>query len=505
MFEQPFAILFEAVDQIRLQLTDADPELRSYLRDELKHVHETSASYFDYWLTLDESIRTLADHFEIDLFADASIAESKHAGMHEPAIEQPPDQIASYASPEGTSSDIGHEVSPMLHLDASSLIHSHINTRTGNDWAQPSRVSTLHDNQPIEMEDVAFDLTDKSACALRKGLAFYELLMFEEASMSLHEVVESWDQPVARLYLSASHAALGHYPLAVHHLSQVKKKAKEAKILCACLEIEAYIAIASGDAEQAAQCFQEIVEKFPAYTEAWYNLAMCALARGDFEQAARCLNEFCQQEQDDIEAMEWFAYALHQHGQIAQLKLVCEAALRKAPRNLNLLSITCACCRKSSAYSEGIKFSRRMIQADPMHPQGYLHLSWFSLKLADMSTACSALKKLLALHPNHPDALLQFGIVSYLCEDLLRAEKTLLQVVKCSRNTAMAWIALGRISAKQEKYGQAERRLFRAIRDERPAVKRLALSLVAQTCDARGRTEEAKKYRQAFAELGRNC
>lgn len=460
MFDSSFALLFRAVERIGMQLEHADEDLRQFLSEELNSLYRMTSQYFDHWMALDERIRALAEAFALDIDADRGVEES--------------DMVLTLdQAPASTES------------------------RTSLEIPWPSE-----NIEPALLGGIAFDLSDRAALSLRRGMAFYELLMFREASESLEEAVTEIDQPATRLYLAASYAALGQYERALIQLSLVRHTAKNAKILAACAEVEAHVHIACSRVESAIRQFLDITGTLPDYVDAWFNLGLCYLAAGDPLAAERSFLQAHRRGPDDCETLEWLATAQLMLGQPEKAIQTCQRVLAADSRRHRALVLFSAACREIGSHQAGLHASERMLSADPLHPAGYLHNAWYHLQAGDHGVARARLKQLLTLHRNDPQGLIQLGITAWLQGDLEQAERALLTAVSRTRDKSLVWIALGRISAQRADLRQAERRFLRALRDRRRSVRRLALySFGLCLCDA-GQFASALRTLQSAQVIG---
>src|SRR5579875_3920048 len=181
------------------------------------------AQYFDHWLALDEQIHELVEQFQ----RDAASLKPAHAAPNVPVKHS-----ILLKQPEPPSSP---------------------RPRTGNDAT--IRFRGVPEPEGVMLDLAMYDMTNQAEVSLRKGMGYYELLMFDEASDLLEQSVRQVDQPAARLFLAASYAAMNQREAALFHLEAVRMMTKDLRIFCAAREIEAHLHLAENEVEGAIRCY----------------------------------------------------------------------------------------------------------------------------------------------------------------------------------------------------------------------------------------------------------
>ena len=475
MFEPGFAKLFDAVDRIRRQLETADSELRQYLTEELAQLQKLSDHYIDHWVRLDEQISELIETFDLEPWQPEVIGSVQ--------IQFPDAKEASA-------------------LTAPAKVQLPVNTGTG---PGPYRTLDGHDTQELSasiLESAAFDLSDPAKVSFRKGMAYYDLLMYDEAAKSLSQAVEHIDEPVARLYLAAAHANRQRPELARKHLDAVRTSTKDTLLLCAAHEIDAQLDLMDKKVENAVGHLLQIAHAMPDYRDVWFNLGICYTFGREPTAAARAFTRALELNPDDLEAGLLLIASLLHAGEPELAQKTCTLLEDKASFHAEFMLLQSKVALALDQPVESIRLCREILALDPSIPGAWSHLAFLMLKQGHVDEAAAILKKLLTLHPSYTAGQVQLGIALVLSGDDARAERLLVQAMTRYPDKAFLWVALGKISVRRNELQKAYNRFLKGMRDRRKSVKRLALYEYGMTLFADARYQEAEKYLNAALVLG---
>ncbi len=464
VFEQGFATLFRAVERIRGQLETADSDLRQHLTEELVCIQKLGERYIDYWMTLDEHIAEL-----LETYADI-----------------PSEERGNLNAGDSTS----------LHTPALTTSINHVKSRTCEDLA------LLNDDDDADWMDAAFDLSDPLTCAFRKGLAYYDLFMFEDAAKSLEQVVEATGSAIGRLYLAGSYAANQHVDEALEQLLQLRKETREPLYLAAADELEALLQLQRNNPERAIECLQRVARRIPRYADVWFNLGVSYLFTHNHHAAIVALRNAVQLDPQDIEIWRVMGYAELQGGSLADAEAACRNGLNVQPLNLELLYLLALIQRASRDYDACIRTCRKMVQVDAGNARAWSLLAWVYARTDRLEQATATLKMRLSIQPDDAEALLQLGIVQVLTGDANAAERVLLKCFPSSSHKSLLWMALGRVSAMMGRHHQAHTRYLRAMKEPRKPIRRLAMYSYAQLLMEQGQYQDAETYLKGAALIG---
>jgi tetratricopeptide (TPR) repeat protein len=370
MFEEQFQALFQTVQTICTRIDSTDTTERVLLRQKLSEIQELGVAWLDQWMALEEM---LTDAF--DKLGETVQKEQKN--------------------------------------------HS----RTGLE--QTVKIRYAPEPANVKLESIVFDMTNEVEVALRRGMAYFDLLMFEEATTSLEQAVPSTDEPAARLFLAASYTALGRLSDGRSQLDSIRGYLKTPILACASSEIEAVICLREGDTEGAIRSYLNALSTMPAYTDVWFNLGACYLAGNEPVAAERMLAHVLNQDKYDKEAWLLYIYALVQQRAYKEADKECVAAIEAFPDDFELMNVYSHVCKLTNQLHQGGIISHVMMKEHPLRPEGYLHASWYAFWLGDIGVVQAILKKMLTLFPNHPAGLLQFSVSEMLSPNGTQKQKLL--------------------------------------------------------------------------------
>lgn len=470
-------MMFRAIDRIRVQLESADSGLKKYLAEELASLRRLGDRYMDHWMALDEQIGELFETFELS---------EVHKSDENPLTDtkSKPETLQTHVSRTGTH--------PYL---AGSAYPTKRPTQLATTLSTPAQFSD-------EWDDMSSISTDAVTVALRKGMGYYDLLLYDEAAQSLSDVVENSDNVVAELYLAAAHVGRNRHEIAERHLESIRSQSKDPLVLCAAFEIEAQIHITNKHPQQAIHCFQSIIKMIPNYQDVWFNLGVCAAIAKDEEKAEAAFQKALQIDAEDPEALHLLAIVQMRRGNYEDATRTVNLALRRYPRHVDVLLLKSHLFQLNGELERRVQLCSEIARIHPDSKQAWVHLAWSYLDCGNQQAAIASFKKYLSAHPEDCEVLVQLGIVQFLSGNLNEAEKVLLFCLPRYDDKSYVWIALGRVSAQRGNPEQAYRRFLRALRDERREVKQLALYYYGLTLLDLERSTEAEKYLRAALVLG---
>lgn len=483
MFEPAFAMLFRAIDRIKSQLEHADAELRVVLADELTCLRRLGDQYMDNWISLDEHIDAILDHYDLRNTPYTSAVGVKKAALG-PTVN-PPD--APFRLPRNAHDP---SLQTLFEPFAKPLEPANLSADTAS-----GQLDTT-------LQSLAFAVPESAVDAFRQGLGYYDLLMFEDASKALERAIELADHPIARLYLAAAHTAKGRFAEGLSQVMQVRSAADNTILRCATYEVEAQIRLAEEDVEAAIGCLQTIVAQMPDYHDVWYNLGICFAQQGRYNEAADALQRVANHDPNDVTAATALIRVELERNHVAEAARVCDAAMQHAPRHIHLLLAKSYVLERQARSMEAAALLRDMTRQHPLEAGAWRRLAWLLLQQGLHEEAAAVLKKQLSLAPHHKQALMQLGIVELLTGRLDRAEAILSDVMVDGLDKPVVWIALGQISWQRGDDGKAYARFLRAMRDPRAPIRRLAFYCYGVLLLDRNEPHESEKYLKAAANLG---
>lgn len=423
-----------AIAQIREQLPEADTAVRSKMLEELETLREMATSILDAWMEVDDAIEeTLAQISEAAIDASVALQEGE--------------------TPQSTAS---------LHLGAS--VQQSLQSRTENLL-----------QAPVQLAETWFDMSLRADCALRKGLGYFDLRMFDEAALSLTQAVAEQDNPATRIYLALSHLAADRVDLATNHLNVARERASDDVTVRAVLEVDVQICAAREDWHQAVHVLYELLCFEPNQLDTWYNLGVCHLKLYEFAAAERCFAKSMKGEPMDVEAALWRAMSLVLCGRVDEARQLLATSTHLA-HNLEeyaLLRVVLHLSTQRIDLAERVAMTA--IVAEPNRASGYELLALcraVSHRPADAIPLC---KRALTLLPNSSQAFTLFGLCSYLMGDFVRAERALKIVEERGEASGLTHIVRARIASLEGHAADAKERLNRLAEHPGMYAKRLAV------------------------------
>ncbi|WP_169787843.1 tetratricopeptide repeat protein [Alicyclobacillus ferrooxydans] len=463
MFEPAFAQLFRAVDRVRVQLENASPELRPYLAQELRSLRQLSEQYIDYWMELEEQIIELTETFELQV------------PVEDPAPFKPESSIEPMWGRAQNAESLSLEYDP---------------------------IADEQDTSEFDLAQAVFSWPEEATTQFRRGLAYYDLLMFEPARKALEEALKSVDSVIVHLYLGAVLAVEGQAVTARGHLEKVFEGTEDESLVTAALEVDAQLLLQHGDLGQACRSYQVITERMPEYLDAWFNLGLCQARLGNYKAAEQAFSQILVTDPRDIEACLLLS-SVQQYSQCPEAAYqTCRFALDQNPSHPGLRLQQSRLLYQLGEHEASLEVALRLSDED-LHDQRVLSWAvWLQLKAGDSDAAIGRLKRFLSLHKNEPTVLLQLGVAHLLAGNPDMAEPILWCALPHSRDKSILWLALGAVSAARHQHLEAQKRFLRAVRDTRAPVRRLALYQYAMSLQALEQFEEADKYLHAAHILG---
>lgn len=310
--------------------------------------------------------------------------------------------------------------------------------------------------------------------SLRKGMAYFDLWLFSQASeiLSAVTIIEP-NNHVAKLFLAASETARGQFENALPLLSELLDASSDELLICAAFEIAAQGHFARNQLGDAVTCLQEVVARMPDYPDTWYNLGVCFSRQLDFTSAAGALCQALELNPDDVEARSLLADVYHRVGELDAAADVLMDGLERMPLQLGLVLKMAKTRSKQERFAESIRWYRRAIQLNPMETCVWTGYAGILLRLGKRNQAIAALKKHLSLSPNDADGTAQLAVLQSLRGDTMT--EPLLQLLDGSPHRSIWHLAKGRLAYQQGRNQQAFQDFDDAMKQSsHPAVQRLA-------------------------------
>lgn len=455
MLDTFFAHLYRAVDRIRDQLEYADEDLRRHLAEELDDLEAWGTRILDRWLLLDERIQELKQTFQLT----------------------------------GPSTDAEPAVDLKMPGDAPTPLTV---------WFVPGE----HADADPTLEQLVMAAPHPTQLAFRRGMGYLDLEMYAEAAQSFASAVEDSDDLVARIYLAAALSAQGRRRLSMSQLAAVRARTRDALLLNACDEVEAWNHAQVRAYDQAAACLEAVVRRTPEYGDAWYNLALCYLQLGNGAAAEQAAMRALEQEPRDVDAAALLALVHVERGDPSAACRVCHTYLPHAPQHAGLAVAYVRALAAAGEIDRALSHCRRWCGQHP--DDDTLHRLYVRLLLraGREEEARARLKKRIALHLADASDWLTLSVLQCLDGEYDKAEASVSRALECRADPALAMLVLGAIQAGGGEREDARSYFLQALRDPRRPVKRLSLFYLGRLALENGEAEEALRYFKAARVLG---
>lgn len=317
--------------------------------------------------------------------------------------------------------------------------------------------------------------TRKGETFLRKGLGFYDLAMFEEASTALAIAVEHDDLPATRIYLALSQLAAGHVTEAWGELKLARLQSSDPLVLQAILEAETQVCVARKDWQATIHALYQLLSTDAPRGNLWFNLGVCHVHLFEFAAAGRCFTQAHAANPRDTEALLWCGLTMAWTERVDEAKWVAQLAESGTVRNRQEVQLQVllylAVGEFAAARRTATKFGLNMVcEAIGLRLLALCDLAW-----EQPERAVLLCKKAMTLEPDHGTIKLLLGMALFLQGDTHRADLVLSHGEDhFPFDTAFIHLLRGRI-ALMHGHLPGARRHFTAISDTAyPAVRGIA-------------------------------
>lgn len=260
-------------------------------------------------------------------------------------------------------------------------------------------------------KDMGSALTSEDGLKLfRRGMGYFELLMFEDSRRVFEQVLES--DPllnVARLFLIYSCIAQNDVPNAEAHLAHFKSTVSDPLLIAAAKDAQAELYVRARRIPEAIRELTEVVVARPKACDTWVNLAVCHAHAKQWGEALHCARNAVSIDEADGLAWRIIGNSCVGLGRLndARNALIHARSLgRKEPQldiEIGFLSLRLRRLQEAQAH-----FSKARHFA-PTWPDAMIGLSKIDLLRNQPDAACARLKALLTVQRDHAQATLHLG------------------------------------------------------------------------------------------------
>lgn len=408
MFDKSFEQLFSALKRIENQLTVADHDQKEILREELIALRSVGDRFVEKWLAFEEKVADLSEFFDLEIDLDSI------PGM---AGEEP----------------------------------------SFKDWTVPIKLSPL----PEDGEQILQ--------SFRKGLGFFDLLMFPDAIRELEQVVQiDGDFAVARLYLALGYLGKKEYQKAIQQLNLVAVGQSDPMILSTIHNTYGHIYAAQADYKKAAKEFKSATLYTKDYQDAYFNLGVCHLNLQEYEAALSAFLKSIELEDQDWEAECLVSLVWQKLGNLQRAFTHIERAYQSNSSDFRILIQYAGLSQHFGKIDLARSLYNRAKRFYPNKIEPLGGLGWLDLQNGNSLSAIASFKKQLSLDPHNRQALFNYGWVMLMEGDLQKAEWIFSQLARLYPDYDLVQVGLAKIHQIQNRPVQANHILERVIESANP-------------------------------------
>jgi tetratricopeptide (TPR) repeat protein len=474
MFDKPFEQLFRAVQRVASQLASADREQRAILGEELYALRSMCDQFVEKWLYFEELVAELCETYQLNLEGTIPVQEL-HKYQQKLAELQPSSDTRKAAGKTGLPEE---ELSP-----------SH--------WETFLQFANTLVPRPAE---------DSLIRSFRKGVGFYDLLMFEESVQELEKVVEMDSGfSMARFYLALGYLGKQDFEKSAKHLRFLAATETSETVRASVFFGYGHLHAEQGRFDLAAESFEELVAMAPDYQDAYYNLGVCYYNTGQLEKAYGAFRNSLLQNPDDWEAERAAGLIQRKLGRMDQALYHYQRAHELHPAS-DLVCLELAdLCERTGNIGKAKPLYQRVLAHQPDSPPALSGLGWISLKSGHFGEAIALFKKQLSLHPGNRAALFNLGWALVLSQQFGAAEKCFEELLRRDPGNPYALTGLTRIWSCTGRRGVARETLLSMVRKEDPDIRKLSLFHLGRIYFEDQDYRQALKYFHAAVTIDKYC
>ncbi|GMA55681.1 hypothetical protein GCM10025858_01840 [Alicyclobacillus sacchari] len=296
------------------------------------------------------------------------------------------------------------------------------------------------------------------ACELRKGLAYYDLHMFEQAARSLGKAVaqEGDESAGLRIYLALSHLANGRLAEAETMLLEAATRVADVIERQAVLEVGVQLAATKGDWQSAIDQLFDLLDTDADKADTWYNLGVCHLRLRQWAFAQRCFAR-AYQRREELESLLGLALATLLAGDREGAGDLCSQVATASVESARLVQLLSSLLIAAGRRQDAITLARRCLHDPSVAATGYYLLGLCAFADGEIGRASSFCKQCLTLERNRDDAAMMLAVCAYLQGGEARAEAIMQgQLMRRNQFPPVVSLLAGRLAMRRGRIEEAE-------------------------------------------------
>ncbi|MFD2168629.1 tetratricopeptide repeat protein [Tumebacillus lipolyticus] len=484
MFEKPFELLKRAVDRIELQLQSADLDQKRILGEELLALRGACDTFVEKWLAFEERVAELGETYRLDL--DGTLPSEELQAMQQKlsALQKPylPTMRQEEDAPEAMEG--AEELTSFADGPAPT----------------PKVILSMGEGSSIR------PVEEGMVRSFRRGLGYFDLLMFQEATKEFSRVLEvDASFTIARLYLAFGCLAQEEYEAASQHLNQLKLEEDDELIRATVHATFGHIFAAQAQYRQAVIEFEAARKLVPDFRDIEFNIGCCHFNLGQQKEALLSFQRALMLSPEDWEA--------HRLCGLLNAKLGNrERAYRHLARAYDVNGANEAVMIEFARLSEqmgraehAVALYQKVLRYHPDSAEAYGGLGWIRMRAGDHQQAAALFKKQLSFKPNDRQGMFNLGWSAYHLGDYSKAERCFAQLLSQNARDIFALASIARTWSVTGKRAEAKDQLLRLVAMEGAAEKKLGLYNLGRLAIEEESYLQALRYFNAALVYDRNC
>lgn len=344
----------------------------------------------------------------------------------------------------------------------------------------------------------AFLADEGGAARFRRGLGYFELLMFADSALEFESILRlAPNLHAARLYLALSYLGRDRFDDADRHLNHLLASAKSTAILAAAHDAKGQLYARQERFKEAETSLRRVLSLRPQDADTWFNLAVCRYERRKFRLAAAAARQAARLAPTDAEAWRLLGASVFGLGDSGTAVRAYGRSLSLKPSAAETRVEFAMILRRLRAYERAEKAYRRLLGDRLCVYEALGGLAEIALSRGQHDLAAARFKQQACLRPDHPDPLERLGWALIGGGDARRAEKSFLFFIRRCGASADALLGLSRAAEDSGDLRTARRILSKIVQNASPAMRSAALAELARLQAALGRKKTARRLLQA--------
>jgi tetratricopeptide (TPR) repeat protein len=483
MFEKPFELLNRAVDRIETQLQSADNEQRRILGEELVALRNACDKFVEKWLAFEERVTELGEEYNLDLDGTLPSQELQEMQKKLAALQHPYLPPALKAADPEPDAEGDQSVPSAAHEPGSKKI-----------------ILTLGDGAALRPAD------EQMIRSFRRGIGFFDLLMFREAMEEFKRVIEIDESfTIARLYLAFGCLAQEDYEGAIKHLNLLKIDEDDHLIRATVHGTFGHIFAGQGQYRQALIEFEAARKLVPDYRDIEFNMGCCHFNLGNDKEALMCFQRALILSPDDGEAHRLCALLYVRFGNRERAYRHLARAYDLNGANEDVILEFARLSEQMGQLEQASALYQKALRYHPGSAAAYGGLGWIKMREGDPEGASALFKKQLSCKPNDRQGLFNLGWAAYQRRDFALAERCFSRLLSLNPRDVYALAGLARTWSLTGKRAEAKEQLLQLVAMEGTTEKKLGLYHLGRLAMEEEAYLQALRYFNAALVYERNC